>query len=269
MHQQRLFNAAVGDGRGMGQTSAIEWTDATWNPWMGCEKVSPGCAHCYMYREQRQYGHDPSALRRSKTKFREPLRWLEPRMVFTCSWSDWFHPGADSWRNEAWEIVRATPHLIYQILTKRPELIAERLPNDWGSGYENVWLGVSVENSRFTWRAELLKEVPVSLRFLSAEPLLGSLFTTTGKRQALDLEGIDWLIVGGESGPGARPMALEWARELSDVCASSGTPFFMKQLGTVLGVERGAIDRKGADHSIFPADLRRREMPGTRLRVIA
>src|SRR5437870_1240548 len=81
--------------RGMGQTSAIEWTDATWNPWMGCEKVSPGCAHCYMYREQRQYGHDPAALRRSKTKFEEPLRWSSPRMVFACSWSDWFHPGAD------------------------------------------------------------------------------------------------------------------------------------------------------------------------------
>jgi protein gp37 len=245
----------------MAQTSAIEWTDATWNPWMGCEKVSPGCAHCYMYREQRQYGHDPEALRRSKTKFDEPLRWSDERMVFTCSWSDWFHPGADEWRHEAWEIVRATPNLTYQILTKRPELIRDRLPVDWGHGYENVWLGVSVENSRFTSRADVLREIPAAVRFVSAEPLLGSLFVERSRHSPLELEGLDWLIVGGESGPGARRMNLAWARELADACDATSTAFFMKQLGSVLSRELGVRDRKGGDIRAFPRDLQRREMP--------
>lgn len=254
--------AAAGKrGSAMASASAIEWTDATWNPWMGCEKVSPGCAHCYMYREQRQYGHDPDALRRSKTKFQEPLRWSDPRLVFTCSWSDWFHPGADQWRGEAWEVVRTTPHLTYQILTKRPELIADRLPRDWGDGYENVWIGVSIENSRFTWRAQVLRELPAAVRFISAEPLLGSLFSDSGRRRPLDLNGIDWLIVGGESGPGARPMDLAWARELAAACSASNTAFFMKQLGTVAARQFGARDRKGGDFSAFPRELRRREMP--------
>ena len=245
----------------MARASPIEWTDATWNPWMGCEKVSPGCAHCYMYREQRQYGHDPNAVRRSKTKFSEPLRWTEPRLVFTCSWSDWFHPAADAWRAEAWTVIRATPHLTYQILTKRPELIPERLPPDWGRGYPNVWLGVSVENSRFTWRAETLAAVPAATRFVSAEPLLGSLFVSGGRKRPLDLSAIDWVIVGGESGPGARPMDVAWAREIADACGATGTAFFMKQLGSIVAREAGARDRKGADWAAFPPDLRRREMP--------
>lgn len=245
----------------MGRATAIEWTDATWNPWMGCEKVSPGCAHCYMYREQRQYGHDPTALRRSKTKFEEPLRWLSPRMVFTCSWSDWFHPAADPWRADAWRIVRETPHLTYQILTKRPELIEERLPPDWGDGYENVWLGVSVENSRFTWRVDLLRDVPAAIRFVSAEPLLGSLFNEGGLRRPLDLTGVHWLIAGGESGPRSRPMSLEWARELAGACDAHGVAFFMKQLGTVLARSGSTGDRKGTDINAFPDDLQRRELP--------
>lgn len=245
----------------MASVSAIEWTDATWNPWMGCERVSPGCAHCYMYREQRQYGHDPEALRRSKTKFFEPLQWKEPRLVFTCSWSDWFHPVADAWREEAWNVIRETPHLTYQILTKRPELIPERLPDDWGDGWENVWLGVSIENSRFTWRADRLREVPASVRFISAEPLLGSLFESSGRKSALELDGIDWLIVGGESGPGSRPLDLDWAVELVSACDASSTALFVKQLGTVLGNALHSRDRKGGDFRVFPPELRRREMP--------
>jgi len=252
---------ATPGGGAVAAISAIEWTDATWNPWMGCERVSPGCAHCYMYREQRQYGHDPEALRRSKTKFYEPLRWRQPRLVFTCSWSDWFHPGADAWRDEAWDVVRQTANLTYQILTKRPELILERLPDDWDEGWENVWLGVSIENSRFTWRADALREVPAALRFVSAEPLLGTLFDSSGRRSPLDLDGIDWLIVGGESGPDARPLDLPWALELAAACNRTSTAFFMKQLGTVLGRELGSRDRKGGDFGVFPSGLRRREMP--------
>jgi protein gp37 len=245
----------------MARQTAIEWTDATWNPWMGCEKVSPGCAHCYMYREQRQYGQDPSVVRRSKTRFGEPLRWDQPRMVFTCSWSDWFHPGADDWRDEAWAIVRSTPHLTYQILTKRPELIGERLPADWGSGYPNVWLGVSIENSRFTWRADELREIPAAVRFISAEPLIGSLFEDRGNRRPLELRGVDWVIVGGESGPGSRRLDIRWVEEIAAACDDAAIAFFMKQLGTPLARERGAPDRKGGDLKSFPRHLRRREMP--------
>jgi protein gp37 len=245
----------------MAGSSGIEWTDATWNPWMGCERVSPGCAHCYMYREQRQYGHEPAVIRRSKTTFYEPLHWKDPRLVFTCSWSDWFHEGADPWRDEAWEVIRQTPQLTYQILTKRPELIAERLPDDWNDGWPNVWFGVSIENSRFTWRAEALREVPAKLRFVSAEPLLGSLFESGGKKSQLDLDGIAWLIAGGESGPRARPLDLTWARELADACDHTSTAFFMKQLGSVLGRRLGARDQKGTDLALFPPDLQRRELP--------
>ncbi len=140
----------------MGEITGIGWTDATWNPWYGCSKVSPGCAHCYMFRDMKRYGSDPEVVTRSKTKFDEPRKWKTPRRVFTCSWSDWFHEGADAWRAEAWAIVRDTPHLTYQILTKRPERIADHLPPDWGEGYPNVWLGTSVENQRFAFRADIL-----------------------------------------------------------------------------------------------------------------
>ena len=258
-----------------------------------------------MFREQRQYGNDPEIVRRSKTKFREPVSWSQGRLVFTCSWSDWFHPAADAWRAEAWEVIRDTPRHTYQILTKRPELIAERLPPDWGDGYPNVWLGVSVENAAYTWRADVLRGIPAALRFISAEPLLGSLFPSSAsaatservpvaetgpdpaaagrkpasrtrdagvmppgqagpqervglardtrrghsgdddalevahgraRRAPLDLTGIGWVIVGGESGPRgqARPMHPRWAREIRDACLAHEDPpaFHMKQWGS-------------------------------------
>jgi protein gp37 len=228
-------------------TTGIEWTEATWNPWMGCDKVSPGCAHCYMFREQTRYGQNPNVVRRSKTKFAEPLKWAEPRLVFTCSWSDWFHEGADPWRDEAWDVVRRTPHLTYQILTKRPERIAAHLPADWGTGYPNVWLGTSVENQRFAFRIEYLKFIPAAVRFVSAEPLLGPLVLGG---QAWE---IDWLIVGGESGPECRPMREEWARSLRDECRTAGTAFFLKQLG-------GWPNKRGGDDATLDG-VRYTEMP--------
>lgn len=206
----------------MGQSSGIEWTEATWNPWHGCVKVSPGCAHCYMYREKRRYGQEPSRVARSKTTFDAPLKWQEPRLIFTCSWSDFFIEEADAWRGEAWSVIRATTHHTYQILTKRPERIASCLPNGWP--LENVWLGVSIENPRFYWRIELLKRIPSLLRFLSLEPLLSPM-------PSLPLDGISWVIVGGESGPGCRPMRVEWVREIRDQCVKAHVPFFFKQWG--------------------------------------
>jgi protein gp37 len=205
----------------------IAWTDATWNPWYGCTKVSPGCDNCYMFREMRQYGRDPEAVTRSKTKFSDPLKWKEPRRVFTCSWSDWFHKGADAWRAEAWAIIKSTPQHTYQILTKRPGRIARHLPADWGEGYPNVWLGVSVENQEHVFRVGQLSSVPAKVRFISAEPLLGPLDLDHYLERRL----VDWVIVGGESGPDRvrRDMPLEWANEIRLACQRAGVAFFFKQ----------------------------------------
>lgn len=212
----------------MGEQTQISWTNATWNPWHGCAKVSAGCKNCYMFREKKQYGQDPTLVVRSKTKFNDPLKWVKsgktPRYCFTCSWSDFFIAQADLWRSDAWEVIRATPQITYQILTKRPERIAMGLPDDWGTGYPNVWLGVSVENRESKRRIDILRDVPATLRFLSLEPLLEDLGD-------LDLPGIGWAIAGGESGPGARPMHPNWARSVRDQCHAAAVPFFFKQWG--------------------------------------
>src|SRR6266498_5551388 len=123
----------------MGETTGIAWTQRTWNPWHGCHKVSAGCKNCYMFREKRQYGQDPDVVVRSKTTFNAPLKWKDSALVFTCSWSDWFIEEADPWRDEAWDVIRRTPHLTYQILTKRIERASSCLPKDWP--LKNVWLG--------------------------------------------------------------------------------------------------------------------------------
>src|SRR3990167_1086002 len=182
----------------MGERTGIEWTDSTWNPWMGCHKVSPGCKYCYAERETTRLGKDFSQVRRSRTTFDAPLRWKEPRRIFTCSFSDFFIEEADAWRDEAWEVVRQTPQHIYQILTKRPERIAEHLPKmcficgvekprDYRTfmtsclqciwwPWPNVWLGTSVENQKYAEeRIPKFVAVPAKVHFLSCEPLLGPL----------------------------------------------------------------------------------------------
>lgn len=221
----------------MSERTSIAWTDATWNPWYGCTKVSAGCDNCYMFREMRQYGRDPEKVTRSKTKFADPLKWKEPKRVFTCSWSDWFHKDADAWRDEAWAIIKATPQHTYQILTKRPGRILRHLPADWGEGYANVWLGVSVESQEQVFRAGQLASVPASVRFVSAEPLLGPLDLD----HYLDLDLVNWVIVGGESGPNGvrREMDLQWARELRAACGFAGVAFFFKQIS---GPKSGMLD---------------------------
>lgn len=254
----------------MAESSAIEWTTATWNPWRGCSKVSPGCAHCYMFRDQRRYGRDPEVVvRAAEGTFYAPLRakkWRElpeGSMVFTCSWSDWFHPAADAWRDDAWEVIRQRPDLTWQILTKRPERIAGRLPwAEWDEPWPNVWLGVSVENRRFVHRADQLRQVPAAVRFISAEPLLGpllpdginddmSVFWTDGyDGPGLNLFGIDWLIVGGESGPGHRPMREGWVRRLAFDAALTETAFFLKQWGGARPGGAALLD--GREHKAFP-----------------
>lgn len=224
----------------MGKNSAIEWTNNTWNPWQGCVKVSQGCKNCYMYRDKKRYRQDPTTVvRSSRATFNKPLTWKEPALVFTCSWSDFFIEEADGWRDDAWKIIRQTPHLTYQILTKRPENIIDRLPidwgNGWGNGWPNVWLGVSVEMQRYAdERIPILVSIPATVKFLSCEPLLGAIdLQLAGFNYGRDShhEYIDWVIAGGESGPNYRPADLEWFRSIRDQCQSANIPFFFKQIG--------------------------------------
>ena len=186
----------------MGKDTKIQWTDATWNCWHGCKKVSPGCKYCYMFRDKERFKQDPTEVIRSAGNFNAPLKWKEPKLIFTCSWSDFFIEEADEWREEAWEIIRNTPHHTYQILTKRPERIAQCLPDDWGVGYKNVWLGVSIENQlEMPQRLMELAAIKAKVRFLSIEPMIGSVtFNYSSIARDLFTKRIDWVIVGGESG---------------------------------------------------------------------
>lgn len=274
----------------MGERTAISWTNKTWNPWQGCHKVSAGCTFCYMYREKKRFGQDPATVVRSTSPtFNAPRKWSERALVFTCSWSDFFIEEADVWRPEAWEIIRATPHLTYQILTKRPERIAEHLPPGWP--FPNAWLGVSVEDqANADRRLPVLLATPAAVRFVSAEPLLGPvdlrryLGTTLPKPYAVLVpvdagppRGLDWIIIGGESGPKARPCDVAWIRSLVKQCRAADTACFVKQAGAFplsacdhFGVKQIDLggkwrhvlrDGKGGDPSEWPADLRVREMP--------
>jgi protein gp37 len=212
----------------MGEYSNIAWTLRTWNPWRGCTKVDPGCKNCYMFPAQLRGGLDPSTVVRTKT-WGDPRKWQREAQaagrferVFTCSWSDWFHADADAWRPEAWALVKNCPNLHFQVLTKRADRIASCLPPDWGDGYPNVWLGVSISEEKGLWRADELRKILPRVRFISYEPALGPL-------GALNLTGIHWVIFGGESGPAFRPMNVEWARAMRDKCKAAGVAFFYKQ----------------------------------------
>lgn len=252
----------------MAETTGITWADATWNPWMGCHKVSQGCAKCYMFRDQLHYGHDPNVVRRAAPgTFDNPLKWSRRLLggvrkpgevvkrpppplgarIFTCSWSDWFIAEADEWRPEAWRIIRQTPHYTYLILTKRIERARMCLPPDWGEGYPNVWLLVSAERQEeLEERLPLLMWTPAKIRGISAEPLLGPLDLYKAwaiyaeqhrdiygsARTAPKVNRIDWVITGGESDPKApRPMDMQWARDIRDQCRMLGAPLFHKQNG--------------------------------------
>lgn len=260
----------------MAYNTSIEWTESTWNPWHGCKKVSAGCKFCYMFRDKEKYGQDGSVVFRSKTKFNDPLLWKDPKLVFTCSWSDWFIEEADEWRGEAWDIIRRTPHHTYQILTKRPERIKGCLPSDWGEGYPNVWLGVSIESQKEINRMVFLDQIPAKIKFLSLEPLIGeiNLLDLLTSYPTFDdhancgepvLWGMNWVIVGGESGNetgkyGYRPCNLSWIRKIVSDCEEHNIPVFVKQLGTFLSNYMG-ISRHGKKVGEWPEDIRVRRFP--------
>jgi len=217
----------------MAENSGIGWTDHTMNFWWGCTKVSSECKHCYIDGRMRWAGKEPfRGPMRTKDRSK-PHRWNrkaaitgERPRVFTCSMSDFFHPGADQWRDEAWNMIRACPNLKWLILTKRPELIRKRLPSDWGNGYPNVWLGVTCGAASSLNRVETLKGIPAQLRFISAEPLLGPI----DFRPFLD-GSIHWIITGCEQAAKTkrRPMEIGWVRDIDSQCREAGIAHFFKQ----------------------------------------
>ena len=293
--------------------SNIGWTINTWNPWVGCDKVAPECAKCYIGREIRKHPDWQNGGRRkpwgevylTKT-WRDPYIWEKEvqasnfaKRIFTCSLSDFFHAKVDkrrlgsltmrmhtypaqrlyrnehavagqpfvgwwecTWREGAWQVIKDTPHLVYQILTKRPERIINHLPKDWGEGYPNVWLGTSVGCKRTLSKIDALRKVPVhpsAVRFVSAEPLLEDI------ADDINLDGIGWLIVGGESGSnpeylwdatadwrkemnsgekGRRTMKIEWARNLQRLAYRHDVPFYFKQITSAKsGVDEDALGK--------------------------
>lgn len=226
----------------MSSTSAIEWTESTWNPIRGCSRISPGCEHCYAERMAHRFagaGGPYEGLTRLAKKgpqwtgrvtlvresLEEPLHWRRPRLVFVNSMSDLFHESVPlSFIRDVFATMERAEQHTFQVLTKRADrlaAVADQLP--WP---KNVWMGVSIEAQRYLTRAAHLRQVPAKVRFLSLEPLLEAV-------PDLNLDGIDWVIVGGESGPSARPLEYNWVREVLGKCRSASVPFFFKQWGGI------------------------------------
>ena len=222
----------------------IEWTDSTWNPVAGCKIMSAGCTNCYamnMARRLEAMGVEKykgltrksgkrtiwnNTIREDEASLDIPRRWRKPRKVFVNSMSDMFHDKvSEDFIVKVWEVMRDTPRHSYQILTKRPDRMADILARRIPDILPNVWLGTSVEDAAVTHRIEELRQVPAAIRFISFEPLIGSVGD-------VDLTDIDWAIVGGESGHAARPIKEEWIDEIYDECEIYGTAFFFKQWGT-------------------------------------
>lgn len=222
----------------MAETTGIAWTDSTFNPWIGCHKVSDGCRNCYAERlvsgrmgRPDHWGPTAKRSRTSAAYWRKPFTWNREavvararRRVFVGSLCDVFEgrDDLDPIRSDLWNLIRATQTLDWLLLTKRPENISDRLPADWGHGWPNVWIGTTVEAPEVSDRIYTLAEIPAAVRFVSVEPMLGPVCLETGAA-------IDWVIVGGESGPGFRPWDLDWVRALRADCRANGTAFFFKQ----------------------------------------
>ncbi len=274
----------------MSGPSTIEWTEATWNPVTGCTKVSPGCDHCYAETFAERWrgipGHPYEQgfdLRLWPERLDAPLHWRKPRLIFVNSMSDLFHARVPfEFVERVWATMAATPQHTYQILTKRPDRMqrfAVRLAERFGV-LSNVWLGTSVESVEYLARADHLIDTSAAVRFISCEPLLGPLPGLGHRLAPLDWSqppvraAISWVIVGGESGPGARPMDLAWARAIRDECHTMQVGLFVKQLGSVWARDHGCIkggkrDTKGKLMVGWPADLQIRQWPTAWLREVS
>ncbi len=247
--------------------SSIEWTDETWNPITGCTRVSPGCDHCYMFSLYPRlkafgvpgYSASPDQVTMLPERLLTPLSWKKPRHVFVNSMADLFHPLVPfEFVFQIFDVMSRSASLrghIFQVLTKRPgravawwEEYKAEFPAGWPS---NIWIGTSVENQKYAPRVTVLERIPAPVRFVSAEPLLGPLVLTPW----LERGALQWVIVGGESGPRARPMDLDWARGLRDQAVASGVAFFLKQLG-------GVRNKRGGEAAIIDGSYWR-SMPTT------
>ncbi len=259
----------VGSLEEMADRSGIQWTGSTWNPTTGCNRISPGCDNCYALTlaarlkamGQAKYQSDGEertsgpgfGLAIHEDALDAPLKWRAPRLIFVNSMSDLFHEDVPfDFIQKVFDVMRRTPRHTYQVLTKRSKRLAALAPQiQWPT---NVWMGVSIETARYAFRTRHLASVPAAVRFLSCEPLLGPI-------PSLDLDGIDWVIVGGESGKHARPLKLEWVRSIRQQCADRSVDLFVKQLGTVWSAAEGHGRTHGGDWTAWPPDIRIREMP--------
>lgn len=277
----RTSDTFLDDRRDDDEMTTIEWTDATWNPATGCTKVSQGCKNCYAERVF------PRVYAKTGRKFTDvlchpdrldaPLHWRKPRRVFVNSMSDLFHEAVpESFVDEVFGVMVDADHHTYQILTKRPKRMLDYMASRYGHGGgqlrppSHVWLGVSVEDQETAdERIPLLLQTPAAVRFVSAEPLLGPIVFDQQvhlERRTKILTGasaprIDWVIVGGESSPKARPCNVEWIRSIVQQCKDASVPCFIKQLGANVHGWCAEITGKGGDPSEWPADLRVREWP--------
>lgn len=224
----------------MAQNTTIEWTETTWNPLTGCTKTSPGCKYCYAERmalRLRAMGQphyrNGFHLTLHEDALEQPLSWKKPQIVFVNSMSDLFHEEVPfEFIQRVFDVMSRASWHTFQVLTKRSERLRDlSVEIDWPS---NVWMGVSIESQDYTFRANHLRETKAQVKFLSMEPLLGPI-------TELDLSGIDWVIVGGESGPGARPLCKEWVVSIRNQCLERGVPFFFKQWGGVRRKRAGRI----------------------------
>lgn len=288
----------------MSDTTHIQWTDATWNTVTGCTRVSEGCERCYIdrtppFRMAHRLFDSPAiggttGVILHQDRLTLPLRWRKPRRVFVNSLSDLLHESVPTEHiAKVWAVMAASPQHTYQILTKRPARLRSLLHSDAfvglvRNGYcggfawplPNVWLGVSVESQKWAdIRIPTLLDTPAAVRWISAEPLLGPVRLSAAwvdmpvdarPVKVADIVGIglpnrlDWVVTGGESGPGARPMDLNWAMDLVIQCSAATVPMFVKQLGSVWARENGAADRKGGDPAEWPVGLQERQFPTAR-----
>ncbi|HEY1067010.1 MAG TPA: phage Gp37/Gp68 family protein, partial [Pirellulales bacterium] len=231
----------------MSDGTKIEWTDATWNPVRGCTLISPGCAHCYAQTFAERFRGVPNHpyeqgfdLKLVPEKLEEPLKWRHGKRIFVNSMSDLFHEGVpEEYVHRVVDVMRRCPHHTFQTLTKRAERMKTYLQNHLPDAAERpgLWWGVSVENRRHGLpRIDELRQAPAALRFLSVEPLLEDL-------GEIDLSGVGWVILGGESGHGARPLEPEWVASIRDQCRAARVPFFFKQTGAILAKRWRSSDR--------------------------
>jgi protein gp37 len=230
--------------------------DYTFNPQVGCRKLSEGCKNCYMFLNQTARKVDPTNIRRCTSTWGRPVEWQkeaeaagEFRTVFTCGYSDFFLPEADAWRDDAWALIRKTPNLIHLIPSKRTNLIADRLPADWGAGYPNVWLGTSCEMKKYLYRLDELRAIPCVLYWLDFSPCLEPLMPELGDH----IDGYDWVNVSGEQGCGLivpRPFNFDWAREIRDLCAARGIAFSFPSSGGKCPIPWPLLD--GVRHNNMP-----------------